>query len=93
MIALGVAVRLLSKVRLPRLAWISMLATVAIGALVLVLAVTARPAPDVGGSVASPISLVVVVLLWVYRLGALVTLAGAVIYLVRLVSSIPRNRR
>ncbi|TXN31895.1 hypothetical protein [Lacisediminihabitans profunda] len=92
-VVLGVAVRLLSKVRVPRLAWISIIATVAVGALTIVLAVTARPQPAVGGTVASPVSGVILGLLWVYRLGVLSTLAGGVLYIVRLVGSLERNRR
>lgn len=91
-VMLGVAVRLLSKVRYPRLAWIALVASVAVGALTVVIAVTAGPSYGTADDVSSSVSIVTMVLVWVYRLGLLVTLAGAVIYIVRLVASLERNR-
>jgi hypothetical protein len=83
-IALAIVVRLLSRVRMPKLAWISMLATVTIGAATLVIAATTVRSGGSTGEAMSPLSAGTVVLLWVYRVGVLVTLAGAVLYLVRL---------
>jgi hypothetical protein len=85
-VGLGVVVRLLSGVPLPRLAWVSMLVTIGIGILALVLVVTGIPSEaerEVGPEVTvpSPINLGVRVLLWSYRLGVLLVIAGAVVYL------------
>ncbi len=87
-IVLGFVVWLLSRVRIPKLAWISMIATVVIGAIVLIIAITKVPVPDASGTVVSPLSGGILGLLWVYRLGVLVTLAGAVLYVVRLFQSL-----
>ncbi|HEY8914207.1 hypothetical protein [Lacisediminihabitans sp.] len=78
-VMLGVAVRLLSNVRVPWLAWISMIARVAVGVLDIVIAVTTAPSSGAAGGVLSPLSVVTLVLPWAYLLGVLVTLAGAVI--------------
>jgi hypothetical protein len=87
-IALAIVVRLLSRVRIPKLAWISMLATVAVGVITIVIAITAVPPAGRSGQVMSPISGATILLLWVYRVGVVVTLVGAVIYLVRLFRSL-----
>lgn len=83
-IALAVAVRLLSRVTFPRLAWISMLVSVAIGVTTIIVAVTGEPVETAPGTVLSPMSGWAIVLLWAYRLAVLVTLAGAVLYVVQL---------
>ena len=92
-VGLGVAVRLLSGVPLPRLAWISMLATVGVGILVLVLVIFAVPSEtvqEVGPEVTAqnPLNAGVRVLLWVYRLGVFLVLAGGVVYLVRIAQAL-----
>jgi hypothetical protein len=92
-VCLGVAVRLLSGVALPRLAWISMLATVGVGILVLVLVIFAVPnetVQEVGPEVTAqnPLNAGARVLLWVYRLGVLLVLAGGVVYLVRIAQAL-----
>ena len=86
---LGLAVRLLSGVPLPRLTWISMLATIGVGILALVLAFVQMPSDavqEVGpeATAPNPLSAGVRLLVWVYRLGVLVVLVGGVVYLVRI---------
>ena len=88
-LALGVGVRLLSAVPLPRLTWISMLATIGVGTLALVLALVQMPSEavqEVGpeATAPNPLSAGVRLLVWVYRLGVLVVLVGGVVYLVRI---------
>ena len=90
LVGLGIAVgvRLLSAVPLPRLMWIASLATIGVGILALVLAVVGMPSPEVqevGPDVTAPNPLKagVRLLVWVYRIGVLVTLAGWIAYLVR----------
>jgi predicted membrane channel-forming protein YqfA (hemolysin III family) len=92
-VGLGVAVRLLSGVPLPRLAWISILATVGVGILVLVLIIFAVPSEtvqEVGPEVTAPnpLNAGARILLWVYRLGVLLVLAGGVAYLVRIAQAL-----
>lgn len=86
---LGLAVRLLSGVPLPRLTWISMLATIGVGVLALLLAMAGMPAEtvqEVGpeATAPNPLNAGVRLLVWAYRLGVLVVLIAAVIYLVRI---------
>ena len=88
-VGIGVAVRLLSAVPLPRLAWISMLVTLGVGILALVLAIAGMPSEavrEVGpeATAPNPLSAGVRILLWVYRLGVLFVLSGGVVYLVRI---------
>ena len=88
-VGLGVAVRLLSAVPFPRLAWISMLATLGVGILVLALVISAVPSEtvqEVGPEVTAPnpLNAGARILLWVYRLGVLLVFAGGVVYLVRI---------
>lgn len=92
-VGLGVGVRLLSGVPLPRLLWIAMVTTVGVGILALVLAVIAMPTEtvqEVGPEVTAPnpLNAGVRILLWVYRLGVLVVLAGGVFYLVRIAQAL-----
>lgn len=84
-IGLGVAARLLSRVPFPKLAWIPMITAVAIGVLTLALAIV--PEPVVTGDTVSrgPLWAVVIALLWAYRVAVVVTLVGAVMYVVRLI--------
>ena len=88
-LGLGVGVRLLSAVPLPRLTWISMLATIGVGILALVLAFVQMPSEavqEVGpeATAPNPLSAGVRLLVWVYRLGVLIVLVGGVVYLVRI---------
>lgn len=92
-VGLGVAVRLLSGVPLPRLVWISMLATLGVGILVLALVIFAVPSEtvqEVGPDVTAPnpLNAGARILLWVYRLGVLVVFAGGVVYLVRVAQAL-----
>ena len=92
-VGLGVAVRLLSGVPLPRLAWISMLATLGVGILVLALVIFAVPSEtvqEVGPDVTAPnpLNAGARMLLWVYRLGVLLVFAGGVVYLVRIAQAL-----
>lgn len=92
-VGLGVAVRLLSGVPLPRLAWISMLATVGVGILVLVLVIFAVPSEtvqEVGpeATAPNPLNAGARILLWIYRLGVLLVLAGGVVYLMRIAQAL-----
>ena len=88
-LGLGVGVRLLSGVPLPRLTWIPLLATIAVGALALILAMAGMPSDTVqevgpDATAPNPLSAGVRLLVWVYRLGVLVVLVGGVVYLVRI---------
>ena len=88
-VGLGVVVRLMSGVPLPRLAWISILVTIGVGILALVLAMAGMPTeaeqevgPDV--TAGNPLGGGLRILVWIYRLGVIFVLAGGVVYLVRI---------
>ena len=88
-LGLGVGVRLLSGVPVPRLAWIAMLVTIGVGSLALVLAIAGMPAEtvqEVGpeATAPNPLNAGVRLLVWAYRLGVLVVFIAAVVYLVRI---------
>jgi hypothetical protein len=87
-IALGVAVWALSRVPLPKLLWISLIATVALGALTLGLALVLAPQESGPGAGGNPIAGGLIVLLWAWRAGVVVVLAGAILYVVRLFRSL-----
>ena len=92
-IALGVVVWVLARVPLPRLLWISLIATVAIGALTLGLAIfEIEGASGSGSGTAANPMLPLAALLWVWRAGVLVVLAGAILYIVRLFRSLKEAR-
>lgn len=87
--ALGVAVRLMSGVPVPRIAWVSMLVTIGVGILAIVLAIAGMPTeaeqevgPDV--TAGNPLGGGLRILVWTYRLGVVCVLAGGVVYLVRI---------
>ena len=88
-IALGLIACLLSRVPVPALAWIAAAVTVVIGAVTLAIAISGIPgdAPPVSDAVAPPLHGRLVVLNWLWRVGVLVTLTGAILYLVRLFHS------
>ncbi|HEX6954914.1 MAG TPA: hypothetical protein VF156_08550 [Agromyces sp.] len=90
-ILLGVVVWALARVPVPRLLWISLIATVAIGALTLGLAFLDVEDASGSGTAANPM-LPLAALLWVWRAGVLVVLAGAILYIVRLVRSLRASR-
>ena len=92
-LGLGVAVRLLSGVPVPRLLWIAMVATLAVGVLVLALVIggeASEAVREVGPEVTAPnpLNLGARILLWVYRIGVLVVLIGAIVYLVRIAQAL-----
>lgn len=87
-IALGIAAWLVSRVPVPRLAWIAALVTVVLGAITLGIAIFSLPVETAPDTVAAPLSGGLVVWNWLYRVGVLVTVAGWVIYLIRLVKSL-----
>lgn len=80
----------LARVAVPRLAWIAGLVTVVIGATTLAIAIFAIPSgpqPDPGTVMAPGVGMLRA-LNWVYRVGVVVTLAGVVVYVVRLFKSL-----
>ena len=84
---LGVAVRLLARVRVPRALWIPLTATAILGAVVLAIALLSSPenqtvSQDV--TAANPLLPTAIILMWIYRVGVVATLVGTVIYVVRL---------
>ena len=81
----GFAARLVSSVPVPRFSWIAIASTFAVGILALVIAIFTPPVETVEG-VANPVlaNTALRILVWVYRLGVLATLAGAVWYAVRI---------
>ena len=88
-VVLGIIVWLLSRVRPPKLAWIALLATVAIGAITLGIAIAMIPpggTPEGAAevTVANPFRWLFA-LNWVYRLGVVVTAVGWVMWIVRLI--------
>ncbi len=85
-IALGLITLLLSRVPVPALAWIAAAATVAIGAITVAIAIAGMPndPQPAADTMTSPLRGLLLALNWVWRVGVLVTLAGAVLYLVRL---------
>ena len=87
---LGLGVRLLSGVPVPRWTWVSCVATLAVGVLALVLAIAGEQAQVTGPDVTAPNPLGVGVraLIWIYRLGVLAVLGGVVLYLVRIVQAL-----
>lgn len=88
-VALGAVVWALARVPLPKLLWISLIVTVALGAITLGVAMLDLEQSVGPGSPGNPV-LPLVALLWTWRLGVLVVLAGAILYLVRLFQSLRR---
>ncbi|WP_127476562.1 hypothetical protein [Microbacterium sulfonylureivorans] len=86
-VGLGVAVWAVARVPVPRLLWISLIATVALGGLTLALAMITLEEATGTGTATNPI-LPVVGLVWLWRIGVLVVLAGALVYIVRLFRSL-----
>ncbi len=90
-LGLCTAARALSSVRVPRLAWIAFVASVAIGLLLLVLVIAGAPdveQPSQTAQAVSPAGPAVRILLWCYRIGVLVTLVGVGLYVVRIAGSL-----
>jgi hypothetical protein len=85
--AIGVVVWTLARVPLPMLLWMSLIATAAIGALALGIAILTLDEATGPGPATGPVVLVVA-LVWVWRVGMLLVLMGAVLYIVRLFRSL-----
>lgn len=87
-VVLGAIVWAVARVPLPKLLWISLIATVALGALTLGLAFVLAPQESGPGAGGNPIAGGLIALLWLWRAGVVVVLAGAILYLVRLFRSL-----
>jgi len=88
-ILLGLVVWVLARVPIPKLLWISLIATVALGVLTLGMAVLTIEEATGTGTATNPV-LPVVALVWLWRIGVLVVLSGAVVYIVRMFRSLHR---
>lgn len=89
---LGLVAWLVSRVPVPRFTWISLAATLAFGALTLVLALTLPPVEMGPDTVGNPVvgRWYLAAMNWVWRIGVLVTFAGGIWYVVRIVQSLGR---
>ena len=89
---LGLVAWLVSRVPVPTFTWISLAATLAIGALTLVLALTLPPVEMGPDMAANPVMgrWYLAAMNWVWRIGVLVTFAGGIWYVVRIVQSLGR---
>ena len=87
---LGLVAWLVSRVPVPRFTWISLAATLAFGALTLVLALTLPPVEMGPDTVGNPVvgRWYLAAMNWVWRSGVLVTFAGGIWYVVRIVQSL-----
>lgn len=87
---LGLVAWLVSRVPVPTFTWISLAATLAIGALTLVLALTLPPVEMGPDMAANPVMgrWYLAAMNWVWRIGVLVTFVGVVWYVVRIVQSL-----
>ena len=86
-IVLGLVTWAVARVPVPKLLWISLIATVVVGALTLGMAMLTLEEAAGAGAATNPI-LPVVAFVWLWRVGVLVVLVGAVVYLVRLFRSL-----
>ena len=89
---LGLVAWLVSRVPVPTFTWISLAATLAFGALTLVLALTLPPVEMGPDMAANPVMgrWYLAAMNWVWRIGVLVTFAGGIWYVVRIVQSLGR---
>lgn len=89
---LGLVAWLVSRVPVPRFTWISLAATLAFGALTLGLALTLPPVEMGPDTVGNPVvgRWYLAAMNWVWRIGVLVTFAGGIWYVVRIVQSLGR---
>jgi hypothetical protein len=88
---LGLAARLVSRVPVPKFTWASLAVSIGLGVLTLLAAVFLRDPASVDSAtgevtVSNPLATVpiAIILLWLYRLSVLVTLAGGIYYVVRI---------
>jgi hypothetical protein len=88
-----VVVRLVSRVPVPKLAWISVTVAIALGVTVLSIVIFWNPPQTTDGKVPNPFNPAVIGLLWAYRLAVLVAIAGAVQYVVRLIRAVRATRK
>ena len=96
----GLGAWLVSRVPVPRFTWISLAVSVGIGVLTLLAALLLRDSVMIDSATGeatatNPLATVPIatVLLWLYRLSVLVTLAGGIYYVVRLARAIARGER
>lgn len=82
-VVLAVAARLLSKLSFPKLAWISFTVAAGILAIVLGFALFVKP-ENTMAEAGTPLSLTLVIALWLSRVAIIVMDVGIVIYIVRL---------
>lgn len=86
-IVLGVVIWAVARVPVPKLLWISLIATMALGALTLGIAILTLEEATGTGTATNPMP-PVVAFVWLWRIGVLVVLVGAVVYVVRLFRSL-----
>jgi len=89
---LGLIAWLVSRVPVPTFTWISLAATIAVGALTLILAVTLPPIEMGPDMAANPVTgrWYLATMNWVWRLGVLACFAGAIWYLAKIVQALGR---
>lgn len=97
---LGCGAWFVSRVPVPKFTWISLAVSVSIGALTLLAAVFLRDPVVIDSATGeatatNPFATVpiAIVLLWLYRLSVLVTLAGGILYVVRIARAIAGGER
>lgn len=88
----GVVAWLVSRVPVPKFTWISLAATLAFGAITLALALTLPPVEVGPDSMGNPVTgrWYLAAMNWVWRAGVLVTFAGVIWYIVRIVQAFGR---
>ena len=79
-----VAVRLIGKVRLPRLTWISLATAFAIAVVTIVIVTSRIEVTPSGEPHAVNLSQDLVILIWIYRAAAVSVIAGAVFYVLKI---------
>lgn len=92
-LGLVAAVRLLSHVRIPKVAWIPAAIAVALMAVILALSFFAPRATDGVDQATNPTLLLGPVLLWSQRLVIIVMVAGLILYAVRVVTALRVARK
>ncbi len=85
-LVMGVAF-VIGRVRIPRLTWISLVATVGLAVLIIVMVVAGAPTvmePSETAQAANPMPPVVIALVWVYEAGSVSVMAGQAFYAVKI---------